>query len=123
MLREMLQGKLHHASVTDCRIDYPGSLTVDLDLIERCGLLVHQKIQLLNCHNGYRLETYLIAGERGKGQIIVNGAAARHAQKGDVVIIAGFALYDEREIVGHEPKVLVLNNLNQVIATYGTVSG
>lgn len=123
MLREMLQGKLHHASVTDCRIDYPGSLTVDLDLIERCGLLVHQKIQLLNCHNGYRLETYLIAGERGKGQIIVNGAAARHAQKGDVVIIAGFALYDEREIVGHEPKVLVLNNFNQVIATYGTVSG
>ncbi len=123
MLREMLQGKLHHASVTDCRIDYPGSLTVDLDLIERCGLLVHQKIQLLNCHNGYRLETYLIAGERGKGQIIVNGAAARHAQKGDVVIVAGFALYDPREIVGHEPKVLVLNNLNQVIATYGTVSG
>jgi aspartate 1-decarboxylase len=123
MLREMLQGKLHHASVTDCRIDYPGSLTVDLDLIEGCGLLVHQKIQLLNCHNGYRLETYLIAGERGKGQIIVNGAAARHAQKGDVVIIAGFALYDAREIVGHEPKVLVLNNLNQVIATYGTVSG
>ena len=123
MLREMLQGKLHHASVTDCRIDYPGSLTVDLDLIERSGLLVHQKIQLLNCHNGYRLETYLIAGERGKGQIIVNGAAARHAQKGDVVIIAGFALYDAREIVSHEPKVLVLNNLNQVIATYGTISG
>ena len=123
MLREMLQGKLHHAVVTDCRLDYPGSLTVDLDLIESCGLLVHQKIQLLNCHNGYRLETYLIAGERGKRQITVNGAAARHAQKGDVVIVAGFALYDESEVTGHEPKVLVLNASNEVVATYGTVSG
>jgi aspartate 1-decarboxylase len=123
MLREMLQGKLHHAVVTDCRLDYPGSLTVDLDLIERAGLLIHQKIQLLNCHNGYRLETYLIAGERGKRQIIVNGAAARHAQKGDVVIVAGFAFYNEAEVVGHEPKVLVLNQTNEVVATYGTVSG
>ncbi len=119
----MLQGKLHHATVTDCRIDYPGSLTVDLDLIERAGLLVHQRIQLLNCHNGYRLETYLIAGERGHGQIIVNGAAARHAQRGDIVIIAGYALYNENEVIGHEPKVLVLDARNTVVATYGTVSG
>ena len=123
MLREMLQGKLHHAVVTDCRLDYPGSLTVDIELIERCGLLVHQKIQLLNCHNGYRLETYLIAGERGKRQIVVNGAAARHAQKGDIVIIAGFALYDEREVVGHEPKVLVLDARNEVVAVHGTITG
>jgi len=123
MLREMLQGKLHHAVVTDCRLDYPGSLTVDIDLIERCGLLIHQKIQLLNCHNGYRLETYLIAGERGKRQIVVNGAAARHAQKGDVVIVAGFALYNEDEVQGHEPRVLVLDSRNEVIATHGTISG
>ncbi len=123
MQREMLQGKLHHAVVTECRLDYPGSLTVDLELIERAGLLVHQKIQLLNCHNGFRLETYLIAGERGKRQIIVNGAAARHAQKGDVVIVAGFALYDEREVIGHEPKVLVLDHHNAVVATFGTISG
>lgn len=123
MLREMLQGKLHHAVVTDCRLDYPGSLTVDIDLIERCGLLIHQKIQLLNCHNGYRLETYLIAGERGKRQIVVNGAAARHAQKGDVVIVAGFAFYNEDEVQGHEPRVLVLDSRNDVVATHGTISG
>lgn len=123
MLREMLQGKLHHAVVTDCRLDYPGSLTVDIELIERCGLLVHQKIQLLNCHNGYRLETYLIAGERGKRQIVVNGAAARHAQKGDIVIVAGFALYDEREVLSHEPKVLVLDARNDVVAVHGTITG
>lgn len=123
MLREMLQGKLHHAVVTDCRLDYPGSLTVDIELIERCGLLVHQKIQLLNCHNGYRLETYLIAGERGKRQIVVNGAAARHAQKGDIVIVAGFALYNEQEVIGHEPNVLVLGAHNEVLAVHGTISG
>lgn len=123
MLREMLQGKLHHATVTDCRLDYPGSLTVDIDLIERSGLLVHQRIQLLNCHNGYRLETYLIAGERGKGQIVVNGAAARHAQRGDIVIVAGYALYNEAEVVAHEPKVLVLGAQNVVVATHGTISG
>lgn len=123
MLREMLQGKLHHAVVTDCRLDYPGSLTVDIDLIERAGLLIHQKIQLLNCHNGYRLETYLIAGERGKRQVVVNGAAARHAQKGDVVIVAGFAFYNEDEVQGHEPRVLVLGSSNEVIATHGTISG
>lgn len=123
MLREMLQGKLHHAVVTDCRLDYPGSLTVDIDLIERCGLLVHQKIQLLNCHNGYRLETYLIAGERGKRQMVVNGAAARHAQKGDIVIVAGFALYNEQEVIGHEPKVLVLGAHNEIIAVHGTITG
>ena len=123
MLREMLQGKLHHAVVTDCRLDYPGSLTVDIELIERCGLLVLQKIQLLNCHNGYRLETYLIAGERGKRQMVVNGAAARHAQKGDIVIVAGFALYNEQEVIGHEPKVLVLGAHNEIIAVHGTITG
>jgi len=123
MLREMLQGKLHHAVVTDCRLDYPGSLTVDIDLIERAGLLVHQKIQLLNCNNGYRLETYLIAGERGKRQIVVNGAAARHAYKGDIVIVAGFGLYSDAELINYHPRVLVLGAHNEVVATHGTISG
>ncbi len=115
MLREMLQGKLHRGVVTDVRIDYPGSLTVDLDLIERCGLLIHQKIQLLNITNGVRLETYLIAGARGKREIVVNGAAARLAVVGDRVIVAGYALYSDVELVGHHPKVLVLDERNQVV--------
>ena len=115
MQREMLQGKLHRATVTDCQLEYPGSLTVDLDLIELCGLLVHQKIQVLNCNNGYRLETYLIPGARGKREIIVNGAAARHAYKGDRVIVAGFAFYTDEELKGHAPKVVVLNERNDVV--------
>ena len=118
MLREMLQAKLHQAAVTDCQLDYPGSLTVDIDLIERAGMLVNQRIQLLNCNNGSRLETYLIPGERGKRDIIVNGAAARHAYKGDRVIIVAYAIYTEDELKTHRPKVLALNARNEVIATH-----
>src|SRR5258708_15705772 len=105
----MLQGKLPRATVPDCRLDYPGSLTVDIELIERAGMLVHQKVQVLNINNGTRLETYLIPGERGKREIVVNGAAARHAYKGDRVIIAAFALYSEAELAGHHPQVLGLD--------------
>jgi len=115
MFREMLQGKLHRATLTGSRLDYPGSLTVDLDLIEGCGLLVHQKIQLLNLVNGNRLETYLIDGPRGSREFIVNGAAAHLNGVGDRVIVAGFAFYTDAELVGHHPKVLVLNEHNEVI--------
>ncbi len=118
MLREMLQGKLHRAVVTDCQLDYPGSLTVDIDLIERTGMLVHQKVQVLNINNGYRLETYLIAGARGKREIIVNGAAARHACKGDRVIVAAFGLYSESELAAHQPKVLALDEHNRVVSEH-----
>lgn len=115
MMREMLQGKLHRATVTGCELEYPGSLTVDLDLIEMAGLLVHQKIQVLNINNGYRLETYLIPGERGKREIVVNGAAARHAYRGDRIIVCGFAFYTDAELVGLHPKVVALNERNEVV--------
>jgi aspartate 1-decarboxylase len=115
MLREMLQGKLHRATVTACRLEYAGSLTVDIDLLERAGLIEHQKIQLLNCNNGNRLETYLLRGERGKREIIVNGAAARLAYTGDRVIVAAFAIYSEEELRSYHPKVLVLNERNEVV--------
>jgi aspartate 1-decarboxylase len=115
MLREMLQGKLHRATVTACSLEYMGSLTVDLDLIERAGLLVHQKIQVLNINNGARLETYLIAGRRGSGEVCVNGAAARLAMVGDRVIVAGFALYSDAELAAHKPKVLILDERNRIV--------
>jgi aspartate 1-decarboxylase len=114
----MLQGKLHRGVVTDVHIDYPGSLTVDLDLIEACGLLVHQKIQLLNITNGVRLETYLIPGPRGGRDIVVNGAAARLAVKGDRVIVCGYALYDAAELRTHHPKVVVLDEANRIVETH-----
>jgi aspartate 1-decarboxylase len=115
MFREMLQGKLHRATVTACRLEYNGSLTVDLDLMERAGMREFQKIQVLNCNNGYRLETYLIAGERGSGEIVVNGAAARHAYPGDIVIVAAFAFYTDAEIATYKPQVLVLDGKNRVV--------
>ncbi len=118
MMREMLQGKLHRGVVTDTRLDYPGSLTIDPVLYERAGMREYQKIQLLNLTNGNRLETYVIRGEAGKGEMIVNGAAARLAYKGDRVIVAAFAFYDEKELAGHKPLVLVLNERNQVVETH-----
>jgi aspartate 1-decarboxylase len=115
MLIEMLQGKIHRAAVTDCRIDYEGSLSVDPELIELAGLRPYQKIQLLNINNGQRIETYLIEGQRGERKIVVNGAAARLFYKGDRVIIAGYAHYEAKELAGHKPKVVVLNEHNQVV--------
>lgn len=116
MLREMFQAKIHHATVTECRLGYQGSLTVDIELIERAGMLVNQKIQVLNINNGYRLETYLISGERGKREIIINGAAARHAQVGDQVIVIAYALMDDQEVKTHTPKVILLGEGNRVIS-------
>ncbi len=118
MMLEILIGKLHRGVVTNCLLEYPGSLTVDIDLIERAGMRVHQKIQLLNVNNGNRLETYLIPGERGKREIIVNGAAARLAQVGDRVIVAAYALLNEQELVNHHPKVLALDEHNRIVATH-----
>lgn len=115
MLREMFQAKLHHATVTECRLGYQGSLTVDIELIERAGMLINQKVQVLNISNGYRLETYLIPGERGKREIIVNGAAARHAQVGDQLIVLTYVLMNEDEVRNHKPTVVILDRGNQII--------
>lgn len=113
MLREMLIGKLHRGTVTACRIDYEGSLTVDQDLIDAAGMLVHQKIQVLDINNGARIETYLIPGARGSREIQVNGAAARLFYTGDRIIVCAFALLSDAEIAGHQPKVVLLDERNR----------
>lgn len=118
MLRHMMTAKLHRGAVTGTALDYPGSLTVDLALIEQAGMLVHEKIQVLNCSNGYRLETYLIPGERGKGEIVVNGAAARHACVGDRLIIITYGLCTEEEARALAPTVLLLDERNQVVGRF-----
>lgn len=115
MLREMLQAKLHRATVSRCELGYMGSLTVDEDLLDGCGMLVHQKVQVVNLNNGERLETYVIPGERGSRQVVVNGAAARLAQPGDRVIIIAYALLDEAECASFVPRVLVLDEHNRVV--------
>lgn len=115
MLREMLQAKLHRARITDVKPDYEGSLMVDLDLIERAGMLVHQKIGIYNITNGARFDTYLIPGRRGRRDVIVNGAAARLVLTGDRIIIVTYSLFDEREAKSHKPVVVLLDENNRVV--------
>ncbi len=115
MNRELLIGKLHRVVVTGVEPEYPGSLSVDPDWLEAVGILPYEKIQVLNCNNGYRLETYAIVGERGNGQLVVNGAAARHALPGDRVIVCAFGQFAPDEIAAHKPRVLVFDDRNRII--------
>jgi aspartate 1-decarboxylase len=115
MLRDMLIGKLHRGSVTECRLDYEGSLTVDQDLIDAAGMLVHQKVQVLDINNGSRIETYLISGARGSRHLMVNGAAARLFHKGDRIIVCAYALLDDVEARSVKPKVVLLDAENRTI--------
>jgi aspartate 1-decarboxylase len=115
MLIEMLQGKLHRGAVTSTRIDYEGSLSVDPDLYEAAGMREHQKIQVLDITNGARFETYLIRGERGTGEIAVNGAAARLVMPGDRVIVCAFALLNAAELERHHPQVVLLDERNRIV--------
>lgn len=115
MQREMFQAKLHRATVTRCELSYMGSLTVDEDLLDAVGILVHQKVQVVNINNGHRLETYVIPGRRASGEIIVNGAAARLAQAGDRIIIIAYATYTDEEIATYKPEVAVLNERNEIV--------
>lgn len=87
MFKTFLGGKIHRATVTGADLNYVGSITIDVDLLEAAGIAINEKVQIVNNNNGERLETYTIAGKRGSGEICLNGAAARLVQKGDVVII------------------------------------
>ncbi len=119
MFYTMFHGKIHRAVVTQARLDYMGSITVDEDLLDAAGILPGEKVQIVNNNNGERLETYTIAGERGSGIICLNGAAARKAQVGDVVIIIAYALMDAGEAKRNEPKVVMVDGHNRIIADIG----
>lgn len=114
MFRQMLKAKLHRATVTDANLNYIGSITIDEDLLDAVDLLPNEKVQVVNNNNGARLETYVIAGERGSGTIGMNGAAARLVQPGDTVIIMSYAYVTEEEARHHEPRVAVLDESNRI---------
>lgn len=114
MFRTLLGGKIHRATVTRADLNYVGSITVDLDLLDAAGICVNEKVQIVNNNNGARLETYTIAGERGSGEICLNGAAARLVQPGDVVIIMSYVLLSEPEITAHRPKVVLVDGQNKI---------
>lgn len=114
MFQTLLGGKIHRATVTQADLNYVGSITVDEDLLDAAGILVNEKVQIVNNNNGARLETYTIAGRRGSGVICLNGAAARLVQPGDVVIIMSYVLLSEPEISAHEPKVVLVDEANRI---------
>jgi aspartate 1-decarboxylase len=120
----MLQAKLHRVRVTQACLEYEGSCGIDEDLLELSGILPNQYIEIYNVTNGERFCTYAIRGRRNSGEISLNGAAARRAAIGDVLIICAYATYNEAEIASHEPVVVLINEQNrarEVMRTSGMV--
>ena len=103
---EILKSKIHRVTVTESNLNYVGSISIDLDLIEAANLLGGEKVQVLNINNGERFDTYVIAGERGSGQICLNGPAARKVVVGDIIIIISFAYMDFEEAKTFKPAVI-----------------
>ncbi|KUP06549.1 hypothetical protein Q75_08485 [Bacillus coahuilensis p1.1.43] len=114
MFRTMMNGKIHRATVTEANLNYVGSITIDEDILDAVGMLPNEKVQIVNNHNGARLETYTIPGERGSGVICLNGAAARLVQPGDTVIIISYVMLSNEEAKNHQPKVAIMNEKNQI---------
>jgi len=103
---EVLKSKIHRVTVTGADLNYIGSITVDPDLLDAAGILPGEKVQVVNINNGERLETYVIAGQRGSGEITLNGPAARKVQKGDIVIIIAYACMTPDEARQFQPTVI-----------------
>jgi aspartate 1-decarboxylase len=122
MNRTMLKSKIHRGRITGSDLNYVGSITIDADLLDAADILEHELVHVLDVDNGARFETYTIAGERGSGEIQVNGAAARLVHTGDVVIVVSYAQYDERELEHYEPKVVHVNAENQIVTVDDAVA-
>lgn len=112
MLIKMLRSKIHRATVTDKNIHYSGSIRIDADLLERAGLRPYESVLVANVQNGTRHETYVQVGERGSGQIVLNGAAARLGEVGDLVIIMGFGYATPDEADALKPRVVLVDQKN-----------
>src|SRR5579875_3008693 len=117
MQRTMCKGKIHRATVTQANLNYVGSITIDADLMEAADIYPYERVQVVNCNNGARLETYTIPGARGSGVICLNGAAARLTAEGDIVIIISYAQYDEQEIRTLEPHIVFVDAANHIVET------
>lgn len=115
MLIEVLKSKIHRAKITQTELDYVGSITIDVDLMDAANLIEGEKVLIVNNNNGERLETYAIAGERGSGMICLNGAAARKAAKGDIIIIISFAQMEFEEAKSFIPSLVFPDKHNKAI--------
>jgi len=111
-MRTMLKGKIHRARVTDVNLEYEGSITIDRLLMEAADILPYQMVHALDVNNGARFETYAIEGERGSGEICINGAAARLVAKGDLVIILAYEVMDEEQARSSRPRLVYVDEHN-----------
>ena len=115
MLVKVLKSKIHRVKVTRADLNYIGSITIDVDLIEAANFLVGEKVHVVNINNGQRLETYIIEGEKGSGEVTLNGPAARKVQKGDIVIILSYAQMDVEKAKKFKPTMIFPNeNTNRL---------
>lgn len=110
----MLKSKIHRVTVTDANLDYEGSITIDEALMKAADIIPFEQVRIYNISNGNRFETYAIKGERGSGTICLNGAAARKAHRGDLLIIATYVSVNEEELKGFSPKLVLVDEKNRI---------
>jgi len=114
MQRIILRAKIHRAKITEADLNYEGSLTIDKQLMEAAAIVPFEQVKVYNINNGERFDTYAIPGERGSGVIGLNGAAARKGHVGDLIIIGCYCLMEDAESAGYHPKILLLDEKNNV---------
>jgi aspartate 1-decarboxylase len=122
MNRTMLKSKIHRCRITGSDLNYVGSITVDEDLLDAADIREHEQVHVVDVDNGARFETYTIAGQRGSGEIKVNGAAARLVHTGDTVIVISYASYDEQELEAYEPRVVHVDAANSIVTVDDAVA-
>ena len=113
----VLKSKIHRATVTQAELNYVGSITIDEDLMEAAGLYEYEHVHIVNVNSGTRIETYVIAGERGSGVMCLNGAAARSGQKGDLIIVMAYADMTPAELAENPPRVVFVDGENKPVRT------
>jgi len=118
----MLTAKLHRATVTDCNIEYEGSVEIDESLMDEVDILPYQQVHIYNINNGNRLVTYAIPGPRESGRISVNGAAARLVNRNDRIIIAAYGIIDVNKHDHYKPKVLLMDEQNKIVERQGALA-
>jgi aspartate 1-decarboxylase len=117
----MLKSKIHRATITGSDLHYVGSITIDQDLLDAADIREHEQVHVVDVDNGARFETYTISGERGSGEICINGAAARLVHNGDTIIVISYAEYSEEELDSYVPRVVHVNRENEIVLTDATV--
>ena len=115
-MRTILKAKIHRATVTDADLDYEGSITLDVDLLKASGILPFEQVHVWNVTRGTRFITYTMLGGEGTGEVIINGAAAHLASKGDIIIIAAFDTFSDKDLTHHRPRLIYVDEKNKIIS-------